>query len=316
MSKLYVMCGIAGSGKSTMAEKIKNSNPHTIIISSDELRRELLGSEENQNNNELIFQKMRNRTKKYLDMGLNVVYDSTNLSSKRRKALVNNFKKYECICVFMYTNFFDCLMNNSKRERKVPIDVIESMYKRIEVPMWHEGWVDICFETSSELPDIVTSKYSLNDNYSFNDYVRKLQEMKFGNCINLGQDSSYHTLSVDRHMYYAYKKSLELTDNENIILASMFHDIGKPFCKNYKEGSKYANFIGHNNVGAYLMIDKLFNIGFCKEKVVDITTLICLHMKMYDIKDNYKARERLIKRIGIDLYQRLEILHNCDIAGH
>ena len=39
MPKLYVMCGISGSGKSTYAKQLKNSaHKRTIIVSTDELR--------------------------------------------------------------------------------------------------------------------------------------------------------------------------------------------------------------------------------------------------------------------------------------
>ena len=31
--KLYVMCGLSGSGKSTIAKQIVNDNPDTVVIS-------------------------------------------------------------------------------------------------------------------------------------------------------------------------------------------------------------------------------------------------------------------------------------------
>ena len=36
--KLYVMCGLSGSGKSTIAKQIVNDNPDTVVISTDMIR--------------------------------------------------------------------------------------------------------------------------------------------------------------------------------------------------------------------------------------------------------------------------------------
>lgn len=41
--KLYVMCGLSGSGKSTIAKQIVNDNPDTVVISTDMIREQLTG---------------------------------------------------------------------------------------------------------------------------------------------------------------------------------------------------------------------------------------------------------------------------------
>ena len=56
MPKLYVMCGISGSGKSTYAKSIQSSaRNRTIIVSNDELRTMLYGNASDQTETELIF---------------------------------------------------------------------------------------------------------------------------------------------------------------------------------------------------------------------------------------------------------------------
>ena len=52
---LWIMCGLSGSGKSTIATQIANENPNTIIVSSDAIREELTGNYENQEHNEEVF---------------------------------------------------------------------------------------------------------------------------------------------------------------------------------------------------------------------------------------------------------------------
>jgi predicted kinase len=49
---LWVMCGLSGSGKSTVATQIAENNENTVIVSSDAIREELTGNYENQEHNE------------------------------------------------------------------------------------------------------------------------------------------------------------------------------------------------------------------------------------------------------------------------
>lgn len=51
---LYIMCGLSGSGKSTIATQIANENPSTVIVSSDAIREELTGNYEDQEHNEEV----------------------------------------------------------------------------------------------------------------------------------------------------------------------------------------------------------------------------------------------------------------------
>ena len=48
MSKLYVMIGLPGSGKSIASIQILEKEPNTKILSSDELREEYFGNEDSQ----------------------------------------------------------------------------------------------------------------------------------------------------------------------------------------------------------------------------------------------------------------------------
>ena len=41
--KLMLLVGLRGSGKSTIAQKLAEENPNTVIVSSDAIREELTG---------------------------------------------------------------------------------------------------------------------------------------------------------------------------------------------------------------------------------------------------------------------------------
>ena len=97
-NNLYIMIGLPGSGKDTLAQQMaphitKLTSIETIILSSDNIRNELYGWEDQTHNGE-VFQEMNKRCKKYLQDGKHVIYNATNLNLKRRRALIDEMKKY------------------------------------------------------------------------------------------------------------------------------------------------------------------------------------------------------------------------------
>ena len=98
MGNLYIMIGLPGSGKDTVIKNItenmsEDEKLRTIILSSDDIRMELFGWED-QTKNGIVFQEMNKRCKEMLSLGRNVIYNATNLNKKRRMALINEMKKY------------------------------------------------------------------------------------------------------------------------------------------------------------------------------------------------------------------------------
>lgn len=82
------------------------------------------------------------RIKENLKQNKNVIMDSTNISYKRRKVLLNQLKKYDCYkeCYYISTLYEKCLKWNKNRDRKVPENVISKMRRTIFTPQYYEGW--------------------------------------------------------------------------------------------------------------------------------------------------------------------------------
>lgn len=172
MSKLIIPVGVPGSGKSTLAATI----PGAVVLSSDDIREELFGdanlqyteefaakkikqkkidtselSEEKllglkiQLCNASVFGTLNYRVKKALKEGKDVVYDATNISVKTRKSILKSFNGlYDSAEAY----FFDipievAIERNSKRERKVPVEVIERMFKDLAAPTKSEGFSEV-----------------------------------------------------------------------------------------------------------------------------------------------------------------------------
>lgn len=140
MGEFILVMGLSGSGKSYWANNLAEGTD-TIILSSDALRKEFYGDERIQDNPAFIFEQMRIRTLKALKEGRDVVYDATNLSSKRRKALLKQLPKdvYK-VCYCVITPLDKCIENDTKRERHVSESVIMRQLEQFEAPWYDEGW--------------------------------------------------------------------------------------------------------------------------------------------------------------------------------
>ena len=144
MQTFYMMVGLPGSGKSFTAKTFSNA----VIHSSDAIRAEILGDENRQDQQDLVFQTLHERVLRDLADGVDVVYDATNLDYKRRMGFVQRVDAMRLpalykVCVFMATPYEKCLTQNQNRERFVPESVIDRMYKKIDIPMMAEGWDEI-----------------------------------------------------------------------------------------------------------------------------------------------------------------------------
>ena len=144
MPMFYMMVGLPGSGKSFTAESI----PNAVVHSSDAIRAEVLGDENDQTQQDLVFQTLHKRVLQDLVDGKDVVYDATNINYKRRIGFLNRVRalhKHDLrtVCLFMATPYEVCLERNNNRERSVPESVIQRMYFKFDVPMMAEGWDEI-----------------------------------------------------------------------------------------------------------------------------------------------------------------------------
>ena len=180
MSKLIVLVGLPGSGKSTLAQKLKIKYK-AEIISSDALRKELYGTELDQNHNNEVFAEMQKRTIELLKSNKNVIYDATNINSRKRIHLLRCTNKYTktAICYFLATPYEMCLERNNQRvDRKVPEEVIKRMLYSFHTPSIREGFKEV--------------KIVYPENYQQNLDVECLPDVP--------HDNPNHTLSIKEHM--------------------------------------------------------------------------------------------------------------------
>lgn len=320
---LVVTVGLPASGKTSWVKGfIEDNKDKTIdIISSDKIREEIFKDIGDQNHNNEVFDIMKRRTKESLSQGHVAVYEATNISSKRRRALLKELKRYydKAICLFKYKNLLNCFVDNENRKKRVPSDIINRMYRNFEIPHKNEGFDEIIVDFDKKTNLYLGNKSKggigfLKDELlaieTYDDYKKLLCQLGLNQCVDMPQDSKWHTLSLSRHMYFCFRAVREYHWHDiNLVIASMLHDISKPKVRTEDEDQKYAHYYGHENTSAYDVIDILLRyVRIDMEDILEIAWLIGNHMKLK--KDINK--DKFSNIIGYDDYLRLEALDNAD----
>ena len=152
MPKLYVMCGISGSGKSAYAQSIQRSaRNRTIIVSTDKLRAMLYGNASDQTDPELIFNIAYSMIQMLLERDYDVIFDAMNLKARARKDLVNRFHGIATMeCVVCNVSAEEACHRQTVRERHVSEDIIFAQFKRMSTPTYNEGWDFITYNEDNK----------------------------------------------------------------------------------------------------------------------------------------------------------------------
>jgi predicted kinase len=294
--KLIMLIGLPASGKTIHAKKlseIHNANIH----SSDDIRIELFDDVNNQDGNSKVFQTLHSRVKNDLINSKNTIIDATNISYKKRMNFLQQLKNIDCFkkCYLIATPYEKCIQQNNNREKKVPIHVITRMYKNINIPQYYEGWDDI---------SIIWNM----DEYRFNDGIlfKRLRE--------INQNNPHHTLTIGCHCEKCLDICTSLTDNKKIRIAAVYHDIGKEFCKSFKnkkgEITEKANYYQHHLVSAY---NSLFHLTHMElYDILEITNYIQWHMQPF-FSNTQKSINKYKNLLGEKFWENLLILHEADV---
>lgn len=294
MSRMIMLVGLPASGKSTVAKEL--SDKGYVVHSSDEIREELFGDVNDQSNNHKVFEELHDRIKRDLSNEVDVVYDATNLSRKRRVHFIKNeLDNIECEkhCYLVLASYNECIDRNKKREKKVPQNVIERMYKSFETPSKYEGF------------DEIILKYTDDSVITYED------EEEMG---NIHQYNQHHTKTVNDHCVSVSSKLYSQKSDGGLILAGLLHDIGKKFCMSFKDSngrfSQEAHFYNHENVGAY---DIFFKDSFKNniDRALDVSLLINLHMRPHQCKSD-KCIKKMIDLFGEEMWGRVMALYEAD----
>lgn len=303
MVDFIMLIGLPASGKSTYAQEYVKQHDNCVTISSDSIRKELYGSEEIQGVSSEIFDIMRKRTKKNLKKGINVIYDATNINYKMRIDFLNQLSKIKDlrkIANLIYTSYNECIENNNKRERNVPEEVIERMYKNFYIPYYYEGWDEI---------NII----HIDEYQKYNKSISALFD-----SLNISQDNPHHTLSISEHCRETFNEITQFSNISHTLReAALLHDIGKGFTKKFEDSrgnhTEITHYYQHHLVGAY---DSLAYKSNSDSDILLRAIYIQWHMKPFDFVSNINSEIKFKKLVGDSIYDNVMLLHKCDLLAH
>lgn len=306
MATLYMMVGLPGSGKSAYADNL----PNVVVHSSDKIREEILGDVNDQSQQDRVFDVMKHRVWDDLKAGKDVVYDATNVNTKRRRHFLTELSQQRIPdvvtkCVLMATPYTECLRRNNERERKVPARVMWRMLKSFDPPMCQEGWDEVNI-VDAECDRVL----------EFGDMMQRL--------IALEHDNPHHSLTVGQHCIATaqlMRTRYGTSEDYAINVAALLHDIGKLQTKSFFDSkgnrSEIAHYYDHEHVGAYDSFQ--YTRAYTDDVRLRVATLIRYHMYPFAIEKSSnpeKTKQKLQKLVGMSVFDDLMRLHECDVDAH
>ena len=125
---LFVMIGLPGSGKSTVAKKLAKQKDAEVVC-PDDIREEMTGDPSDQSCNSAVWEEVYVRIGMAIQAGRNVILDATAVRARDRETAVISAGMYGAdVCgVYVRTPVNVCKKRNARRERVVPDHVIDRM---------------------------------------------------------------------------------------------------------------------------------------------------------------------------------------------
>ena len=152
MTKVFIMVGVPGAGKSTLAKELAEKE-HAVILSADNIREELYGDVNIQGDGKKVFGILYSRIRKTIKSGKNLIIDNTSVDRYSRSKLIEF-----CTSISDDLTFYAVVKDvplevakerNANRVGKVlPVEVLEKFHKKFKFPSIEEGFAEIITSTT------------------------------------------------------------------------------------------------------------------------------------------------------------------------
>lgn len=286
--KVCVMVGLPASGKSFRSKEFIENRGYDVLISSDSIRKELFGSEQDQSNNKLVFDVYYNRLKEALKNKKNVVLDATNCTYKIRRRIfteIHSLKldsNIEVTAWVMNTPLETVLKRDKNRDRSVGDSVIYKFLSSYQHPQYFEGFDSVVYD-----------RFSI---FNSNEYDKIISEM---NTFN--QDNPHHIYTLGQH---CERVANNYDKNDTMWWAGKLHDVGKLSTKKFDE-NYIAHYYNHDCVGAYYIVSHTELVNLRSWELNKVLFIINNHMHAHNDYNGGKAEEKYRKLFGDEWFDEL-----------
>lgn len=149
---LHIMIGVAGSGKSTVVEKLEDrlmeEQLDVVVICPDDLREKFCGGNRaDQSKNKQVWAEAYNDVDWGMEHSKEIIFDATMLSPKKRVKLIQMAKKwkYSIMAHVVERDEETIKKQNANRKWVVPEFIIDSMISAYTRPEHKEGFDGIVY---------------------------------------------------------------------------------------------------------------------------------------------------------------------------
>ena len=138
MNRLIVLSGVPGSGKSYFSDALrKDKEKHVYIISSDQIRKEICGNQQDLSQDKLVWKIFYSLVKTYSeDKDGIVILDATNAKKEYRVDNIEPYKylydEVDLVCFHIDKDLV--LKQNKEREFPIPEDALLRLIDQFEMP--------------------------------------------------------------------------------------------------------------------------------------------------------------------------------------
>jgi tRNA nucleotidyltransferase (CCA-adding enzyme) len=142
---------------------------------------------------------------------------------------------------------------------------------------------------------------------------------EFGPAVGFDQESTYHALTVDEHLFAVVQAAADAGDALRVRLAALFHDLGKPQVA-WRGTDRRLHFYArpgqrdHADVSAQLADGALRRLRYPNELRERVVRIVRFHMLDIGRADAVRAR-RLLRRYGDGLAVDLLAHKEADLIG-
>lgn len=108
---------------------------------------------------------------------------------------------------------------------------------------------------------------------------------------------------------------------DNVVIAALLHDVGKPYARFNNPETKKARFIGHEGVSFYTAINLVLEIAETKKDAEEILRIIAMHSVIFDhFRDSVtsKSIKKLANKFSFNdraFFEKLTIQVSADNEG-